>query len=164
MHTASPDRRVTPRLDTALFVVWRQGEAAGTWHCVDLSQGGLFVATDQVLSAEEPLIIRIRLGQTSLTTEAQVRWRGRQSPDGPVGYGLEFVDLTDAQHVLLKRVVHQALHDPDFRDTLEREPLAHQADQSAALPGERLLNLAVVALLSLTFVLVGFASWVLLGG
>jgi uncharacterized protein (TIGR02266 family) len=65
----------------------------------NISAGGLFVATDQLCSIGDRVVLRFRLpsDQTLLAVDADVRWVGQStSPrkrSAATGMGLEFVEL-----------------------------------------------------------------------
>lgn len=67
---------------------------------MNISESGLFVATDVELPVGSYVSLHLRLGDTRILALAQVRWT-RPYQDGrddvPPGLGLEWVALDDAQ-------------------------------------------------------------------
>jgi PilZ domain-containing protein len=92
------DRRSQERLDVCLDAVW-DGSGSRPARITDLSEGGCFVDTTGGAYAGELLTFRIQLPDGNvleLTGEV-----AHQMP--PVGFGLQFVELSDEQREQLRQ-------------------------------------------------------------
>jgi uncharacterized protein (TIGR02266 family) len=87
--------REFPRVPYAVEVEFRTASSFLVAYSVNLSRGGLFLETehDVPLGAEIGLKFAVP-GAGSLDLMGRVAWRrGRESPDGPPGLGIEFDDV-----------------------------------------------------------------------
>ena len=106
-------RRRMLRVPTHLKVRYSGGsDAASNLH--DISEGGAFIETAELLDSGTPLKLEIDPGngQASLQLDAVVRW-GRELPnmDGPTGIGVEFENIEDGDFAALGRLVERALNE-----------------------------------------------------
>ena len=103
--------RSSPRPQIACQVVLHRADPAAGGPIVsytrDLSVGGLFVVTEERLEKDERFTVVMSTPSTwePLTLEAVVCWNRPAAGDAPAGVGLQFVDLTQAQHVALTEFV-----------------------------------------------------------
>jgi uncharacterized protein (TIGR02266 family) len=94
-----PDRRASRRIEFEARVAFESKHNAAAGLIQNISAGGLFVATDQLCSIGDRVVLRFRLpsDQTLLAVDADVRWVGQStSPrkrSAATGMGLEFVEL-----------------------------------------------------------------------
>lgn len=105
----SIDRR-EPRRNCSIPVSfeWRGTERHGL--CVDISSGGMFLKIDPVAGKGDFLPLRLRLPDPDRTVVAltgRVSWVNMQDslikPDYPVGYGLEFINISEEAGIALRR-------------------------------------------------------------
>lgn len=105
----SIDRREA-RCDCQIPVsfAWQGAERHGL--CIDISSGGMFLKTEPVAGKGELLPLRLRLPdaeRTAVSLTGRVAWINRPDapikPDYPSGYGLEFIDISAAAGVVLRR-------------------------------------------------------------
>jgi hypothetical protein len=146
----SADRRKHERVPIQVFAAWSQGHRAGSWTTLDLSAGGLFVETDRELDPRTEVRIRLRSGNDLvLHLLAVVRRTQAPGPGTPGGYGLEFVDLTDADRVALNTLLDRIRAGEIEAETL-REPLPETAPAPPSTGrsgfGIRMLAAALLAL------------------
>ena len=64
-------------------------------HATDIGVGGLFVATRYLLEEDREVTLNVRLpGEDPMKLTGIVAWRREhEDSEGPVGYGVQFVDL-----------------------------------------------------------------------
>lgn len=87
---------------------WQGAERHGL--CIDISSGGMFLKTEPVAGKGELLPLHLRLPdaeRTAVALTGRVAWVNRPGepikPDYPSGYGIEFVDISAAAGVALRR-------------------------------------------------------------
>lgn len=127
----SADRRKHERVPIQVFAAWSQGHRAGSWTTLDLSAGGLFVETDRELDPRSEVRVRLRSG-TDLVLHliAVVRRTQAPGPGTPGGYGLEFVDLSDADRIALNTLLDR-IRAGEIEAEALREPLPEEAPPQA---------------------------------
>jgi len=79
---------------------------------VNLSLGGMFLATDEVFPVGTPLALRVQIpGQHALSCQGQVAWlnhaREVKKPHLPTGMGISFRQLDDQHLSQVKRFLNQ---------------------------------------------------------
>jgi len=95
---ATVERRAHFRFPTHLEVRFQSGDERVTACLANLSEGGMFIATERPLAAGAPLRLFIRLPDGTFETKGRVAWaRGTTSADGAAGMGVRFEDLTPEQ-------------------------------------------------------------------
>jgi hypothetical protein len=103
-EVAMSDRRSEKRLDVCLDAVWDGKSGNYIARVTDLSEGGCYI--DTLGGASNGEILRLKL---QLPDGAWLELTGavaHQSP--PLGFGMKFVDLTDAQLETLRSIIsHQ---------------------------------------------------------
>ncbi len=79
-------------------------------RCIDISSGGMFLDCQPTAEKGESLILRFSLPdeyQTQVELNGRVAWANTPDvtikPDYPLGYGVEFVDITDDIGAALRR-------------------------------------------------------------
>jgi len=86
------------------------GESVANLH--DVSEGGAFIETSEILEPGTPLKLEVDpgSGEPPLQLDAVVRW-GREigNMDGPAGVGVEFENIEDEDFAALERIVDRAL-------------------------------------------------------
>ncbi|SHI61662.1 Myxococcus xanthus paralogous domain TIGR02266 [Malonomonas rubra DSM 5091] len=98
------------RVDARLQVEFSHDTQRGTNYTVNLSPGGLFLATDAILPVDTPLSLKVKFPSagTSLTCRGRVAWlnrseQGRKQPHLPSGIGIEFSGLDHEQRGVVER-------------------------------------------------------------
>lgn len=98
--------RVATRVPVDFATAERQ---LATHYTVNLSPGGLFVETEEVLPVDTPLSLQVRFPASgrSLTCRGRVAWlnsgkNGRKQAHLPAGMGIEFAQLATDQLTLIK--------------------------------------------------------------
>jgi uncharacterized protein (TIGR02266 family) len=111
-------RRRQLRVPSHLKVRTRgRGDSVANLH--DISAGGAFIETSEVLDPGTPLKLEIDPGdgEASLQLDAMVRWgRDIANMDGPAGVGVEFQDIDDDVFDAIERLVERALGDAGHRE------------------------------------------------
>jgi uncharacterized protein (TIGR02266 family) len=99
----SEEHRKQPRLDPLVIRVdVNDGQQTQTAYLTNLSEGGAFLATEDLLPVGRQVALQIHLpwGLGALKTEATVMWRtyeaGPRARRLPSGLGVAFVDLSAA--------------------------------------------------------------------
>jgi uncharacterized protein (TIGR02266 family) len=86
----------------------------------DISSGGLFIQSDTLLDPGTEVQVKVRIPGRLFVIDCVVRW-GLSSPDGkPIGYGVEFVDLTPPAKKAIETFM--TTRNPMAFDGLEPEP------------------------------------------
>ena len=95
------------RMPYSVLVEFRTPSSFLVAYSVNLSRGGLFLETDTDIPMGAPVTIDFGIptaGQISLN--GTVSWRrGFESPDGPPGLGIEFVDVAPQLGAIIDRLV-----------------------------------------------------------
>ena len=95
---ASVERRAHFRFPTHLEVRFESCDEGFTARLGNISEGGIFVATERPLAAGAPLRLFIRLPDGTVETQGRVAWaRAETSAHGAAGMGVRFEDLTAEQ-------------------------------------------------------------------
>ncbi|HTP66454.1 MAG TPA: TIGR02266 family protein [Geobacteraceae bacterium] len=87
-------------------------------YSIDLSTGGLFLATDHILSADTPLNMEFMLPENEATIrcKGRVAWindkEGRKKTSLPAGMGVQFLDLTLADLDAIRDYIKKANLEP----------------------------------------------------
>ena len=110
------ERRQQPRVSVQVRVTLSSESNFFTGFTDNISEGGLFVATHDLLPIGQILELEFRLPDADepICVEAKVRWhRTRESAyDGtPVGFGAQFINIDESDQTFLEKFV------------AEREPL-----------------------------------------
>lgn len=112
---AIPVDRQHQRLLALVFVAWSQGGRSGSWSTHDLSMGGLSIR-GSVPDANQPVLLRIRVGTESVHLRARQQWT-RQAHDGAEISGLRFdaLDVSQAANleVLMEHLRGMAAEAPE---------------------------------------------------
>lgn len=105
----SVDRR-EPRLGCDIPVSFEWGGVERHGLCVDISSGGMFLRIDPRAGKGELLPLRLRLpdqARTVVELTGRVAWvnlpNAPLKPHYPSGYGLEFIDISEAAGIALRR-------------------------------------------------------------
>lgn len=79
-------------------------------HCLDVSSGGMFIKCEPTASAGENLKLEFSLpgdDNADLKLDGRIAWVNSEEKmikeDFPLGYGVEFVDITESAGVALRR-------------------------------------------------------------
>jgi len=94
------DRRTVPRVPARLRINYGiEGREVLADYSVNLSSGGVFIETNEVLPADTPLFLKFSLPESGLTVRCtgRVAWVNHPeeilSPQLPPGMGVQFLDL-----------------------------------------------------------------------
>lgn len=95
----TPDKREQERHDLRVKVAWMIDSKPYKGASIDISAGGLFVATDDIppIGAECKLAFKLPTGDEPIRVIARVAWRRDEpgeSPEEPRGFGVEFLSIT----------------------------------------------------------------------
>jgi Tfp pilus assembly protein PilZ len=79
-------------------------------RCIDISSGGMFLESQPTAQAGESLLLKFSLpdeSKTPVEVQGRIAWVNATDAiikDGfPLGYGVEFVDITDSVGASLRR-------------------------------------------------------------
>jgi uncharacterized protein (TIGR02266 family) len=91
----------------AVAVQFRSATSFLVAYSVNLSRGGLFLETQHELPVGTPLELSFEIpGSGAVGLAGHVAWRrGPESPEGPAGLGVEFLDITAALSAVIDRLV-----------------------------------------------------------
>jgi len=102
-------KRLSPRLTVQASVDFQAVKEFNVGTSFDISPGGIFVRTDQVLPTGQSLLVRFTLPGVDHTFKAvgQVIWSSPNEMGGhPAGMGVEFLDMAeDEQAAILQYIV-----------------------------------------------------------
>lgn len=94
------NKRALPRIDLEVEVSAASQRGTHAGSTLNISAGGMFVATTQLIPVGDQLMVELRLpgGDRSISLDSRVQWlRRKRAPgrrDRPAGMGLQFVNLT----------------------------------------------------------------------
>lgn len=114
------DERTVPR--TSMHVAIDVYSEHNFWSglTMNISEGGVFIATQQIMKAGTMLIVDMDLpGEDEpIIALAEVRWSRLwcSDPDAPPGLGLKFVHLCDESLAKIRRFAER-VREPMFFDT-----------------------------------------------
>lgn len=94
------DRRI--EVSKGLWVAWRTDGPSRVSRVRDLSQGGVFISTDSVLSQGSEIHLLFSLPEGEIRIEGRVRYSNPQR-----GMGVEFNRMTDADQARLKELIRR---------------------------------------------------------
>ena len=99
-NTAVQVRFREPRTNVRLAVYYGRGEhTVMTDYSVNMSVGGIFLETENVLPVDSTLVVEFRLpvNDRGIRCRSRVAWtnepESRKTPSLPTGMGLQFLDL-----------------------------------------------------------------------
>jgi uncharacterized protein (TIGR02266 family) len=136
MHNARVEPRVLVDVPVAVMGLEHMGDEASNKaskaRASDISETGLFLATDMPIRVGDTLAVRLELdGQQVLVPAAEVMWHRPAVTNGPIGAGLRFVAIdADVRQVLRRHVLQRTgpIDNPppkrhrDLDDTLDLLP------------------------------------------
>jgi uncharacterized protein (TIGR02266 family) len=97
------ERRATPRIPASAPVVIACGSQFFTGSAIDLSEGGIFIATRRALDIGARVSLEVTLPDGQVLTRGVVRWRRAAiGEDGSAGVGVEFEDLSEMDSKIVK--------------------------------------------------------------
>jgi uncharacterized protein (TIGR02266 family) len=103
---ATVERRAHFRFATHLEVRFETGDELRTACLGNISEGGIFVATERPLPAGTALHLWISAPEGAVKMAGRVAWaRPASSPNGPAGMGVRFEDLSLEQRERIADVV-----------------------------------------------------------
>jgi len=102
-ESKAPDRgglhnRIYPRVELHVEVTLQSDHNFYTGLSSNISEGGLFVASDALPPIGTRMLVRFALGDNPDAIDAvgEVRWlRDRRSDDFPCGFGVRFLSISD---------------------------------------------------------------------
>jgi uncharacterized protein (TIGR02266 family) len=113
--TANPPLAGTRRRDLRVpthLKVRTSGRGEAVSNLCDVSEGGAFIESSEILDPGTPLKLEIDPGngEAPLQLDAVVRWgRDIGNMDGPAGVGVEFENVEDGDFAVLEGIVDRAL-------------------------------------------------------
>ena len=103
---ATVERRAHFRFPTHLEVRFETGDELRSACMGNISEGGIFIATERPLPAGTPLRLFIAAPDGNVEMAGRVAWaRPASSPNGAAGMGVRFEDLSLAQREQIAEVV-----------------------------------------------------------
>ena len=112
-HSPPPQPGVAPRalrVPSHVKVRYMLGSDLEVTKAADISEGGLFLATQRPLAPGTPLRLEIDGSHGSLRLDGVVRWiRECAGAAGPAGMGIRFEELSDTAHDALSALVESEL-------------------------------------------------------
>lgn len=112
------ERRVHPRAQVSLMIAYRSAGVLKSDYVENISQGGLFVSTDDPFEVGQHISLELFCvgTPTCIPLVGVVRWRGRQSP-GPgeppvLGIGIEFEELREPERRAHLDALIEAISEP----------------------------------------------------
>ncbi len=95
------------RIAATLQVEFRTASALLVAYSINVSRGGMFLETDVELPIGAPVTLALEIpGEPAIALPATVAWRrGRDSPDGPHGLGVQFEAVSLALGAAIDRLV-----------------------------------------------------------
>jgi two-component system, cell cycle response regulator len=107
-YTEAVDRREA-RVSCNIPVVFLHAKSPASGHAVDISEGGLFLATHETIRHDTPLKLALYLPVATphlIEVAGRVAWvneeRNRVCSSLPAGVGVQFLDLDEQQTALVK--------------------------------------------------------------
>ncbi len=108
----SPERRVQPRINIVVQVEYQRQLSFQTATASNMSVGGVFIQTATPLEAGEQMVLRFKLPgrEAPVKVLGTVVWRNTDpNKRGGKGMGIQFLDLTPADHELIERNLAEAI-------------------------------------------------------
>ncbi len=101
------DQRQHLRIPTHLKVVFESDSELREAVLTNISEGGLFIATERPLDVASPLQLMIDAGAChgTISVRARVVWRRSAASGEAAGMGLRFEDLDDRQRASVDRLI-----------------------------------------------------------
>ena len=110
------DRRSSPRIAIEAELGFESETNFFNGFSEDLSDGGLFIATYNVLPIGREIIVKFGLPEgREITTEARVVWVREPHGDVSPGMGVQFLDLDEEDHAAILRFIEE--RPPVFYDS-----------------------------------------------
>ncbi len=110
------EQRSHQRYRCRVALGWTSKSSFYTGLCHDISVGGLFIATYQLLPTGTAMEVEIRLPDEEglIRVAGEVRWTRPDSPrrECPIGMGVQFVDLEEEDRRRIERFI--ARRDTEF--------------------------------------------------
>jgi uncharacterized protein (TIGR02266 family) len=91
------ENRRFERLEAEIEVDFRHGHESFVEFTLNVSAGGLFIKTDYPRMPDDVIHMRFTLPDQNDIQDIKgvVRWSNRDAAKGPVGMGIEYVDLSE---------------------------------------------------------------------
>jgi uncharacterized protein (TIGR02266 family) len=107
--SSAPHRRGGERVEAEIEIGFQSDSNFYTGFSENISEGGVFVATYHKHQLGDRHKIQLMLPGHDQPVEVQVvvRWVREASHDTKPGYGMQFVDLTDAARAVIERFVRK---------------------------------------------------------
>jgi uncharacterized protein (TIGR02266 family) len=101
-------KRVHERLPTHLHVeiISEDGSAKTTGPSMNLSEGGIFLASTSLLEVGTQLQLYLGSAERNVELQGVVAWtRGEATPEGPPGMGVRFTEMDNAQRTSIDQIL-----------------------------------------------------------
>lgn len=107
-RTCAFTRRAEPRVEKSLSLVYKDREAFFRAYTGNVSSGGLYIKTENPLSAGDQIFLKLQLPGVSeaLHIKCEVVWARSQEEsrsDKPPGMGVKFIQISKKDHQLLRQ-------------------------------------------------------------
>ncbi|MEI6126282.1 MAG: TIGR02266 family protein [Pseudomonadota bacterium] len=107
----SEDKRTTPRIETNIDILFRESGAFIKSYMLNVSNGGLFLKTENPLPIDSVVTLRIRLPAETEPMEIQgcVVWSNPKGKNNafPSGMGIQFIKINPENRIKIDAFVDQ---------------------------------------------------------
>jgi Tfp pilus assembly protein PilZ len=100
--TKEDERRKHPRIDHRARVLFRSESLFGEGHITSISDGGVFVQSEQIPRRGERVWILFHDPSPRLEVVGKVRWTSRENPGSAPGFGVEVEHIGSAYRQLVE--------------------------------------------------------------
>ena len=106
---AHPERRWLKREDLVFRVEYRIGDRLFSDFARNISEGGLFIATETTLPVSTVISLQFRLpaSQEPVVVGGRVVWTVNGGPEQPSGMGIEFENLDDSARRRIRQLMRK---------------------------------------------------------
>ena len=104
-----PERRWLAREDLVFRVEYRIGDRFFSDFAQNISEGGLFIATETALPVSTVISLEFRLpgSQEPIVVSGRVVWTVDGGPEQPSGMGIEFENLGDSALCCIRKLMRE---------------------------------------------------------
>ena len=112
-------RHVRVAYGVTVDVIWKDGAFAA--RVADISEGGVFIDTPQLLEVGAPCHLEIDLGFRCVTVAGEVMWHKRDFGGGSGGMGVHFIKISPASRAALAMFMQLQLSGMSSRPPRRRQ-------------------------------------------